>query len=953
MAEAESVAGGGAIPPGKVGGKTGLSRKKVSKSSQYSGTRAKSQKSTFTLRVVRGTHLLASDIQLEPATSDCVCFVWCGVGDAPSISACPPEGVTWSRGNYQPENPFYTTRVVYGTIDPIWEESIVMDLEEVLAASPEGADEEALLLPKDPEEALSRLLTAKCVLFLRDEDDSDGGVVVFDELGMIEMSLKDLIARGRVMKNGVALNAQPFNVEKTIGMPNLAFGVDLGTITLGATFSLEDDEVGKLLKAALGEPLFKDKQLVERMQRAAKDLPLDIPSSRPNTSDGVRASRDRGRSQSPSQRGRPSTAGSRPSGSRVSSAERSRPTLPEEAEAEAGTGEEDGLDIPPPVPEEDGAEQDGPEPEQPPAESEEEFNFPFSSRACMGEGAGEEVKAAVRAEWWTAFAGAATPEARAELAAAYAAKVAETEGQEDPELISAAASFDAEVAALTASAADGWEAAVQAKQAEKEAAAAEAKKRWDFLREARKAMLADINLDQLASALPAQLKGEAEAALAGSTPEEAEGKISALRVAWSARAEGQPSKAKAAYAAASAEFLPLAADTSEAPADSEGKGKGKGKGPATAPEVTGEDETVLLRPKQSAEPALEPTLGLGGAGSKAAMALRERDRDLLTKSLEELTRITQEGFKGLDSRLSAVERSMDKEELAAIKVPAKGAKSGQQAGARGASKENSQASSSSVASKASRGGEGVRKMKQSHSSVLRDSSEVGQPSKVELIHKTADGTICSAVLGDDGALSPNRRSQDHFSGAFSANLASPLREIRPGQGGGGGGAAAAGGVGVGCDKENPRPAPHAPLNGIFPLPAPLPATPDWGRVTLWLRGGDMVSAYCEVLDRGSPGDFGRLLAEGGIAPSALSVSVLNRACDQVSLLLLQGQGQYSEACLLFILAILREGRGAGAGTGSTLLARTKDSLVDALGVVADSPNKQGLLAGLLQTQLSR
>jgi hypothetical protein len=244
-------------------------------------------------------------------------------------------------------------------------------------------------------------------------------------------------------------------------------------------------------------------------------------------------------------------------------------------------------------------------------------------------------------------------------------------------------------------------------------------------------------------------------------------------------------------------------------------------------------------------------------------------------------------------------------------------------------------------------------MKQSHSSVLRDSSEVGQPSKVELIHKTADGTICSAVLGDDGALSPNRRSQDHFSGAFSANLASPLREIRPGQGGGGGGAAAAGGVGVGCDKENPRPAPHAPLNGIFPLPAPLPATPDWVRVTLWLRGGDMVSAYCEVLDRGSPGDFGRLLAEGGIAPSALSVSVLNRACDQVSLLLLQGQGQYSEACLLFILAILREGRGAGAGTGSTLLARTKDSLVDALGVVADSPNKQGLLAGLLQTQLSR
>ena len=112
----------------------------------------------------------------------------------------------------------------------------------------------------------------------------------------------------------------------------------------------------------------------------------------------------------------------------------------------------------------------------------------------------------------------------------------------------------------------------------------------------------------------------------------------------------------------------------------------------------------------------------------------------------------------------------------------------------------------------------------------------------------------------------------------------------------------------------------------------------------------MVSAYCEVLDRGTPHDFGRLLAEGGLVPSALSVSVLNRACDHAALLLRGGPGQYTEVCLLFVLAIMRDGRG-GAGTG--LLSRTKEALIEALQCVSDVPSKQGLLAGLLQTQLGR
>ena len=65
----------------------------------------------------------------------------------------------------------------------------------------------------------------------------------------------------------------------------------------------------------------------------------------------------------------------------------------------------------------------------------------------------------------------------------------------------------------------------------------------------------------------------------------------------------------------------------------------------------------------------------------------------------------------------------------------------------------------------------------------------------------------------------------------------------------------------------------------------------------------------------------------------------------VALLLSQGAGEYAETCLLFILSILRDERGANAGNpgqpgrGLLLLNRTRQSVSEALGLIASGTSR--------------
>jgi len=993
--------------PSPARSKMGLKGKKVAKDSKYSGVRTKSSQSLLTLKIMKGTHLLASDLDREPGTSDCVCFIWCGQADQlPDISRTPPprtpagEGppaMVWTKGEVWQDNPFYTTKVVYETIDPTFNEEISIPLENVVATAfgdeEQGGGEASSAT--DSRDVLSRLLDSKLHIFLRDEDDLDG-YLSFDELGMLEWTLRDLLSKARPMTNALVLNALAYKIEKTPGMGNLGINADLGTLTVGFTLTLEDDDVGKEIKGSLGETSgFKGKQLVERLQRAAKGMPLDLPG-RPASADSaassLRSSRDRGRSQSPSYSQRPSTAGSRPTSAVGARASRA-------ASTDRGTVQEELLEEEPNEADEqvaDALAEADPEPKpeleaEAEAEAEAPDDFEESRRAL--EGSNDELFGEVKAQWWDVYAAAVEQEAKAAKFKEFSLCLEEWDKATDfPEVSAKREELRAEVAAISDKKEDGWEAAVAQKQADLDklcgAAAEESSSRWKARCLGYRAMLKDIQVDQMCAALPEQLRArlgagscseqESENAI-NSTVNSAGGTDASTALGIQRRkdlaelhqaAESQTkAKVRATYLSVARDLekewglqpdLPPSGDQSHPPAAAHHrqtiglKKLGASASEADAqPEVTGgEPGTGLLRPKISTtEPQVEQVVSLGGAGSRAAMALRDRDRDVLAKSLEELTRITSEGLKGLNSRLTAVERSFEKESSRGNSGSRAGLGNKAQTskvGGNRSSKENlsSQLShhshSQSQASRAS--SEGIKKFKHNQQ---HGGPGVQKGNSMELIHKTADGTICSATLGDEGALSPNRRSaSDLYGGASVAHLASPLREHSqqqqqqqqqqlqlqaPG------------------DKVV-KPPPPAPLNGIFPLPAPLPAAPDWGRVTLWLRGGDMVSAYCEVLDRGNPNDFGRLLAEGGITPSALSVSVLNRACDQAALLLLQGPGQYTEVCLLFVLAILRDTR-AGAGNG--LLSRTKESLAEALQLTSDLPSKQGLLAGLLQTQLSR
>ena len=876
--------------------KGGLTKKVVSQESKYSGHRTKALSSLFTVRVLSGTHLLASDIQTEPPTSDPVCYIWCGTADQlPSIYVAPPPG--------EEGNPFFTTKVVYSTINPIWNEEFAIPLASIIPGTdPTAATQtDGAVQLEERQDPLARLLDLRCFVYLRDEDTNEDGSVTYDELGMIELSFTDLFSRARPLSNGLTINAQPYPVKKTPGMPNLGLNANLGTITLGATLTFEEDTLGAQIKTALGSDsgTFRDKELFERLQRAARGEPME-PPARPSTGDGLRNSRDRGRSSSPAIQPRPLTAdgSARPSSAtaRGRSSSRGNSAVPGRAPETAHLKEEE-------------VEERALETAQVKEEEEEEEK--------------EEEEGKVEGDTI----------AEAEEPPDDGGK-GEVEGNEQQEKEPSAPNSDPDEA-------DGPDSSVA----------------LNALKDAE-VQMQPRNEDRDLANQPESVVADTAEALNGGSIKVAKDKISGEDVveAMKQEEEGVTQMDEGNVAAVSEpEVTGHPEMTEPSPLITIAQD------PASNKESNSEEEMPsLLSPKPSLEPTLlanqlSTAVPVGGAGRAAAVALRSRDWEILNTSLEGLARITQEGLRDLGSRLSAVERSIEKDSAAAA-APAPAAERGSSTrkllardSKAGITPSSSISSLPATAGKKGSGAssEAFKKFRQSRSDAsVRDPGLAGAPPSMELIHKTADGTVCSAPLGDETAMSPQRRSVEHFT-AISINN-------------GGGGGEGGGGFGAGSSNgssssspSNVAPPPRAALNAIFPLATPVPAVPDWGRVTLWLRGGDLVSAYCEVLDRGTPTDFGRLLAEGGITPSALSVSVLNRACDQVTLLLLQGPGQYTEVGLLFVLAILRNGRDSCAGTGSTLLPRTKDGLVEALALIADLPSKQGLLAGLLQTQLSR
>jgi len=163
--------------------------------------------SRLVIRFLEGKDLLASDI--ETGKSDPVSFVWCGPIN---------ETINLEEADF-PESGILRTSVCRTTINPIWNEDVIF--------------------PLDVTEIKS-FNEMKCLIYVRDEDPHPDSPTTYDELGMLELPFKDIISKGKALKNSIVISGTWYTLGKSPGMRKVDGQVKL---TLSLIFSPEDDEV--------------------------------------------------------------------------------------------------------------------------------------------------------------------------------------------------------------------------------------------------------------------------------------------------------------------------------------------------------------------------------------------------------------------------------------------------------------------------------------------------------------------------------------------------------------------------------------------------------------------------------------------------------------------------------------------------------------------------------------
>jgi hypothetical protein len=241
--------------------KTGLKIRDVDKN-HWSANKKQIKPSVtqVTVRVLEGKSLLASDT--ETGKSDPQCFVWLCSDDhedpdldlaaalannstlPPSSSPMPPllekeeqenednENMNNNDTNesnkvvepFSPERPAPTlsvpvllSKVCYTTTDPQWNDD--------------------LTFPIDLYDVPS-LVGLKIKIVVRDEDDVEGkpGDHIYDDLGCVEIPLRNVITQGRVLKNSICDIGRRYDLQKTKTMRR----VD-GYIKVTVTLTFADD----------------------------------------------------------------------------------------------------------------------------------------------------------------------------------------------------------------------------------------------------------------------------------------------------------------------------------------------------------------------------------------------------------------------------------------------------------------------------------------------------------------------------------------------------------------------------------------------------------------------------------------------------------------------------------------------------------------------------------------
>lgn len=173
---------------------------------------------TCIIKLIDANQLLASD--LVTGKSDPRCFIWIGPSfEEPDFSikiklkhertkddyifvygkeTNPQDPFSASWKTIQPEKvPFhkciFLSSIRSGTVDPIWYEEIKISLHNINE---------------------NELKDLRCVILIRDEDFDENSVRCYDDLGMIEFPLIDIVNKGKLLRNGFLVNAKKFKLQK-------------------------------------------------------------------------------------------------------------------------------------------------------------------------------------------------------------------------------------------------------------------------------------------------------------------------------------------------------------------------------------------------------------------------------------------------------------------------------------------------------------------------------------------------------------------------------------------------------------------------------------------------------------------------------------------------------------------------------------------------------------------
>ena len=212
----------------KAKNKIGLRGRDVSKTHFSSGVVDPSQTnfSRIVIRILEGRSLLAADF--DTGKSDSICFIWFGsvLSDAPSLE------------DLELNESVKRTKVYPCTTDPLWNQDITIPLGNLV-------------------NDIKALANMRILIFVRDEDrkilaDGNEGID-YDELGFVELFVKNIIVEGNQLKSSIVQVASWYTLKKSPGMRR----VD-GKIKLAASLIFVDSDLSSLACQILPEDVDSD-----------------------------------------------------------------------------------------------------------------------------------------------------------------------------------------------------------------------------------------------------------------------------------------------------------------------------------------------------------------------------------------------------------------------------------------------------------------------------------------------------------------------------------------------------------------------------------------------------------------------------------------------------------------------------------------------------------------------